>query len=94
VHTYEVMYIVKPIEETAFEAIVKKFDDLLAANGATVEKTDRWGKKRLAYEIKDFVDGIYVLVTFQADGKTVKELDRVMKITDEILRHMIIKKGE
>ena len=93
-HTYEVMYIVKPIEETAFEAIVKKFDDLLAANGATVEKTDRWGKKRLAYEIKDFVDGIYVLVTFQGDGKTVKELDRVMKITDEILRHMIIKKGE
>jgi len=94
VHTYEVMYIVKPIEETAFETIVKKFDDLLAANGATVEKTDRWGKKRLAYEIKDFVDGIYVLVTFQGDGKTVKELDRVMKITDEILRHMIIKKGE
>ena len=93
-NTYEVMYIVKPIEETAFEATVKKFDDLLAANGATVEKTDRWGKKRLAYEIKDFVDGIYVLVTFQADGKTVKELDRVMKITDEILRHMIIKKGE
>jgi small subunit ribosomal protein S6 len=94
VHTYEVMYIVKPIEETAFETIVKKFDDLLAANGGTVEKTDRWGKKRLAYEIKDFVDGIYVLVTFQGDGKTVKELDRVMKITDEILRHMIIKKGE
>lgn len=93
-HTYEVMYIVKPIEETAFETIVKKFDDLLAANGATVEKTDRWGKKRLAYEIKDFLDGIYVLVTFQGDGKTVKELDRVMKITDEILRHMIIKKGE
>lgn len=93
-HTYEVMYIVKPIEETAFEAIVKKFDDLLAANGATVEKTDRWGKKRLAYEIKDFVDGIYVLVTFQGDGKTVKELDRVMKITDVILRHMIIRKGE
>jgi small subunit ribosomal protein S6 len=88
------MYIVKPIEETAFETIVKKFDDLLAANGATVEKTDRWGKKRLAYEIKDFLDGIYVLVTFQGDGKTVKELDRVMKITDEILRHMIIKKGE
>ncbi len=88
------MYIVKPIEEVAFEVLVKKFDDLLAANGATVEKTDRWGKKRLAYEIKDFVDGIYVLVTFQGDGKTVKELDRVMKITDEILRHMIIRKGE
>ena len=93
-HTYEVMYIVKPIEEAAFETIVKKFDDLLATNGATVEKTDRWGKKRLAYEIKDFVEGIYVLVTFNAEPKAVKELDRVMKITDDILRHMIIRKGE
>jgi len=88
------MYIVKPIEEEAFEAVVKKFDDLLAANGATVEKTDKWGKKRLAYPIQDLNDGIYVLVTFKADAKAVKELDRVMKITDEILRHMIIKKGE
>ena len=91
---YEVMYIVKPVEEETFEALVTKFDTLIAANGGTVEKTDRWGKKRLAYEIKDFVEGIYVLVTFQADGKTVKELDRVMKITDVILRHMIIRKGE
>jgi len=94
VNNYEVMYIVKPIEEEAFEAVVKKFDDLLAANGATVEKTDKWGKKRLAYPIQDLNDGIYVLVTFKADAKAVKELDRVMKITDEILRHMIIKKGE
>ena len=93
-NNYEVMYIVKPIEEEAFEAVVKKFDDLLAANGATVEKTDKWGKKRLAYPIQDLNDGIYVLVTFKADAKAVKELDRVMKITDEILRHMIIKKGE
>ncbi|HIU64970.1 MAG TPA: 30S ribosomal protein S6 [Candidatus Avacidaminococcus intestinavium] len=91
---YEVMYIVKPVEEEAFEAVVTKFDSLISTNGGTVEKTDRWGKKRLAYEIKDFVDGIYVLVTFSADAKVVKELDRVMKITDEILRHMIIRKGE
>ena len=60
----------------------------------TVEKTDRWGKKRLAYEIDDIAEGLYVLVTFSAEPKTVKELDRVMKITDEILRHMIIRKGE
>ena len=88
------MYIVKPIDEEAFEACVKKFDSLIADNGGTVEKTDRWGKKRLAYEIQDFVEGIYVLVTFQANGKIVKELDRVMKISDDILRHMIVRKGE
>lgn len=92
--TYEVMYIVKPIEEEAFDAIVKKFDALIVANGGTVEKTDRWGKKRLAYEIEDIAEGLYVLVTFQADGKAVKELDRVLKINDDILRHMITRKGE
>lgn len=91
---YEVMYIIRPVEEDAIEAIIKKFDDLIAANGGTVEKTDRWGKKHLAYEIDDLSEGFYVLVTFNAEPVAVKELDRVMKITDEVLRHMIIKKGE
>ena len=92
--TYEIMYIVKPVEEEAFEAVVTRFDNLITANGGTVEKTDRWGKKRLAYEIQDLAEGQYVLVTFTAEPACVKELDRVMKIADEILRHMIIRKGE
>jgi small subunit ribosomal protein S6 len=88
------MYIVKPIEEDAYAAVVKKFDDLLVANGATVEKSEKLGKKHLAYEIQDLKEGLYVLTTFSAEPKAVKELDRVMKITEEILRHMIIKKDE
>lgn len=91
---FEVMYIVKPIEEPAFEAVVAKFEKLITDNGGKVEKTDRWGKKRLAYEIQELDEGLYVLVTFQAENEAVKELDRVMKITDEVLRHMIIRKGE
>lgn len=91
---FEVMYIVKPIEESAFEAVVAKFEKLITDNGGKVEKTDRWGKKRLAYEIQELDEGLYVLVTFQAENEAVKELDRVMKITDEVLRHMIIRKGE
>ena len=90
--TYEIMYIVKPIEEDAFKAVVAKFDTLITVNGGKVEKTDCWGKRRLAYEIQDLNEGIYVLVTFQADAAAVKELDRVMRITDEVLRHMIIRK--
>lgn len=93
-NNYEVMYIVKPVEEEAYNAVVNKFDELLKANGATIEKTDKWGKKRLAYAIQDFNDGLYVLTTFTASPAAIKELDRVMKITDEILRHMIIRKGE
>ena len=50
-NNYEVMYIVKPVEEEAFEALVAKFDNLINNNGGTVEKTDRWGKKRLAFVV-------------------------------------------
>lgn len=89
---FEIMYIVKPIEEDAFKAVVAKFDKLITANGGNVEKTDCWGKRRLAYEIQNLNEGLYVLVTFQADAAAVKELDRVMRITDEVLRHMIIRK--
>jgi len=94
VRTYEIMYIVKPVEEEAFEAVVAKFENLITNNGGTVEKTDRWGKKRLAYEIQDLSEGLYVLVTFSATPACIKELDRVMRINDQVMRHMIISKGE
>ena len=91
---YEVMYIVKPLEAEATNAVIEKFENLIKNNGGNVEKTDRWGKKRLAYELNDFVEGYYVVVNFTAEPSVVAELDRVMKITDEILKHMVIKEDE
>ena len=64
---YEVMYIIKVAEDEAIDAVVAKFDKLLADNGATVEKTDRWGKRKLAYLIQDMPEGYYVLVNFKAE---------------------------
>jgi small subunit ribosomal protein S6 len=94
VRKYEVIYIVKPVEEEAVNAVVTKFENLITNNGGTVEKIDRWGKKRLAYEVKDHAEGFYFLVNFAGEPAVIAELDRVMKITDEILKHMIIKKDE
>lgn len=91
---YEVMYIIKVAEDEVIDGVVAKFDKLLTDNGATIEKIDRWGKKHLAYLIQDLSEGYYVLVDFKAEPAAVKELDRVMKITDEVLRHMIIKKED
>lgn len=91
---YEVLYVVKPVEDEVLNGIVKKFEDLITAKGGTVEKTDRWGKKRLAYEIEDNQEGLYVLVTFNSSAECVAELDRVMRITEELLRHMIVSKNE
>ena len=93
-NNYEVMYIIKTMDEEATNAVISEFEALITNNGGTVEKIDRWGKKRLAYEINDCLEGFYCLVHFAAEAAVVTELDRVMKITDEILRHMIIRKGE
>lgn len=89
---YEVMYIIKPAEDEVIDGVVAKFEKLLTNNGAAIEKTDRWGKRKLAYLIDDLAEGYYVLVDFSAEPAAVKELDRVMKITDEVMRHMVVKK--
>ncbi|MBP2651572.1 MAG: rpsF [Firmicutes bacterium] len=91
---YEVVFIVKPAEEEAVEAVATKFENLIKNNGGNVDKIDRWGKKRLAYELKDLTEGVYFVFYFTSEPSVVKELDRVMKITDDILRHMVIKQDE
>ena len=89
---YEVMFIVKPAEEEATNAVIEKVEALIARVGGTVEKVDRWGKRRLAYAVKKFTDGFYVLINFEAAAPAeIKEIDRVLKINDEVLRHLIVK---
>lgn len=90
---YEMVFIVRPnLEEEEVQAVVDKFSTLIKENDGEVTTLDSWGKRRLSYEIKDFREGHYFLVTFQGVPATAKELDRVLKITDEILRFMIIRK--
>jgi small subunit ribosomal protein S6 len=93
VRDYEVVFIVKPLEEEQTEAVIGKFENLITTSGGTVNKLDRWGKRRLAYEIKDLWEGFYCLILFSGEAAVVSELDRVLKITDDILRHMIIRVG-
>jgi small subunit ribosomal protein S6 len=88
---YEVMYIIRPeVEQETVQALVDKFNGIIG-NGGEVTKTDVMGKRRLAYEINKIRDGIYVLVHFNAPTEVIVELDRVMKITDEIIRSLIVK---
>lgn len=87
---YELVYILKSQEEEALEALIAKFDAVITAQGGTIEKTDRWGKRRLAYPIQDLTEGYYVLQHIVGEPAVITELDRVMKISDELLRHMIV----
>ncbi|ACX68526.1 30S ribosomal protein S6 [Virgibacillus sp. LDC1] len=86
---YEVMYIIRPdIEQEAVQAAVDKFQGIIS-NGGEITKHDVMGKRRLAYEIKKFRDGVYVLVNFNATPEVVAELERLMKISDEVIRYLI-----
>ena len=88
---YEVVYIIDPAQgEEAIAATVAKFQTLAEQNGSNVV-VDEWGKRRLAYPIEDFTDGIYYVVTFTAPAELPAELDRVFNITDGILRSIIVK---
>ncbi|MFK7692295.1 30S ribosomal protein S6 [Paenibacillus sp. HJGM_3] len=88
---YEVMYIIRTdIEQEAVQAAVEKFQGIIS-NGGEITKHDVMGKRRLAYEINKFRDGHYVLVHFNANPDVVAELERVMKISDEIIRYLIVK---
>ncbi|WP_168123285.1 30S ribosomal protein S6 [Paenibacillus sp. HB172176] len=88
---YEVMYIIRPeVEQENVQALVDKFNGIIS-NGGEVTKTDVIGKRRLAYEINKLRDGYYVLVHFNATTEVVNELDRIMKITDEVIRSLIVR---
>ena len=93
-NSYETIFIIDgTLDEEGVKSLQDKFTNLIAANG-TVETIDEWGKRRLAYEIKDRTEGFYVLVDFKADADFPKELDRQYKITEGILRTIIIRKDE
>ena len=79
--------------EEGIQALVEKFKALIEKH-ATLQNVDEWGKRRLAYLINKESEGYYVLMNFESEAEFPAELDRVFKITDGVLRSMIIKKDE
>lgn len=91
---YEVVYILDPaMSEEATAALVAKFKTMAEAHG-TVKEVDEWGKRRLAYAINYKTEGYYVLMSFTSGPEFPKELDRILGITEGIMRSMIVCKGE
>ncbi len=88
---YELMYIIRPdVEQETVQAVTEKFQGIIG-NGGEIVKHDMMGKRRLAYEINKHREGTYVLVHFKGTSEIVTELERVLKITDEIIRHMVVR---
>ena len=91
---YESVIIVNPnIDEAGLKALEEKFTGLINENGK-VESVENMGKKRLAYEIKKFKEGTYMLFNFESNPDSIKELERVYRITDDIIKFIVVRKED
>lgn len=88
---YETIFILHPsLDEEAVKANVEKFKGVIENNGGVIENIDAWGKRKLAYEIQKVGEGHYTLINFNSNPDLPKELDRIFRITDTVIRHIII----
>lgn len=89
---YELMFIIDPaLDEEKKNAAVEKVQNLISSNGELGE-TDVWGMRKLAYPIEKKTDGYYVVIEFQAEPDFPKELERRLRISDDVIRHMVVNK--
>ena len=86
---YEVLYVLNPnLTEEETQAVVEKFKTLIEQNG-TIDEMEEWGKRKLAYEINYLTEGYYVLVKFTSGPEFPAELDRILGITDGVIRSLV-----
>ncbi len=89
---YEMLYIVpQKFSEEELPKIIEKVKNLLETAGCGIKQTDIWGKKKLAYPIKGYSFGYYILIFFEAPQNSIAQLDRTLRMTGDVLRHIIIK---
>ena len=92
---YELLYIIRPdLDEEATTALIDRLSGLVASNGGDNLTVEKWGKRRLAYEIEDYKEGQYVLMNFEGEGRTSQEIERVMKISDDVIRFLTVRKDD
>ena len=91
---YELVFIVSP--EVADESLDSKIDGIsqfITGNNGVISEVERWGKKKLAYPLRHFLEGNYILTRFKLSPARCKELEANLKISEEILRHLLLKSG-
>lgn len=92
---YELLFFVSPTTDSETRAdVMKRIETVVAESKGTMDNVDEWGKRKLAYEINGLTDGDYTLVDFHADPEGIAELDRVLRITDAVERHMVVKRTD
>ena len=92
---YEVMFIIDPrLDDTAIQQAVDRYVGIVTSRGGGATKVDHWGRRKFAYEINHLNEGYYVVADFQAEPAAMTELDRVLGLADELVRHKIVRPGK
>ena len=93
--TYEVMFIVRPdVTEEDLDKLVSTLQNHATSAGATVKNAEKMGKRRLAYDVKKFQEGQYILFTLSSDGKAVHELERRLRVTEQVIKFITVRTDE
>jgi len=91
VKAYELLLLIDPsLDEESRAALLEKVQGLISADGGVVDNTDTWGKRKLAFEIGKITEGDYELIDFHTTPAAIAELDRVLHITDPVVRYMLL----
>ena len=89
---YEAVFVLEPtLDESAMQAVINRATLLVESRGASVNKVDKWGRRRLAYEVRNHVEGFYVLAELTSEPAAMDELERFLRLADEVLRHKIVR---
>jgi small subunit ribosomal protein S6 len=95
VKAYELLLLINPsLDEESRAALLEKIQGVITADGGVVDNVDAWGKRRLAFEIDKLTDGDYTLIDFHTAPAAIAELDRVLHITDPVIRYMIVRRED
>ncbi len=91
---YELVYVISPeVDEEALESTTGNVNQFITSNGGVVSEEERWGKRKLAYPINRFVEGHYVLTRFKMEPVWSKGLEGSLEISEDVLRHLLIRVG-
>ena len=92
---YEMMVIFYPNEEERKRAqVLERFKGIITEDGGNVSEVTEWGSRKLAYEIDDLNEGYYIIINYEGYTKITDELDRIARISDSVMRHMIVREDE
>jgi len=93
--TYEVMFIVRPdLQEEEIDKLLSNLESQATSAGATVKNIERMGKRRLAYVVRKFNDGFYILMTVDADGKSIHEIERRLRVSEPVIKFISVRIDE